>query len=388
MKILHAAIGQRAYALRTPLRSAAGATGERKNLLLKLDCEQGLQAVAEAAPLHWQDHGSLDLVRRQLEKLVDWINAERPTVSQRNSLLPETADEILERAGLARAAAETACALDCSLLRLAAQRQGLDVPRLLAAGGAANGGAANGGAANSGDEHVSPVLNIGILLTQADNDGLRGEAEIALDNGYRCFKLKVGSLDLAEDLDRLARLRRAVGPGCEIRIDANRAWTPNQAATALASMADYHPSLVEEPLARPDPDALQKLAAAGVALALDESVRNTTDLNRLAGRPGAVSHLLLKTQRLGGIRPALGLARRARQLALEPIVTDSIEGVEGSLAALEVALASRSNDAVGLGGAALIVDHPLTTRAGVTLAQALTLASKGSPATGSATVTC
>jgi len=61
------------------------------------------------------------------------------------------------------------------------------------------------------------------------------EAEALVAAGHRCIKVKVargvGSPGAAEDAARLIAIRDAVGPGIELRADANRRWNLNEALT-------------------------------------------------------------------------------------------------------------------------------------------------------------
>src|SRR3954462_14472615 len=67
--------------------------------------------------------------------------------------------------------------------------------------------------------------------------------------GYSCFKLKVG---LPDDAERVAAVREAIGPWPALRIDANGAWSPDEAVTAIEKLAPYDIQLVEQPCATLD----------------------------------------------------------------------------------------------------------------------------------------
>jgi len=72
--------------------------------------------------------------------------------------------------------------------------------------------------------------------------------------GFRAFKIKVGHPDLERDIHRLDLLKRAVGTGATVMIDANEAWSPRQSIYSLERMrkAGHDILWVEDPTLRDD----------------------------------------------------------------------------------------------------------------------------------------
>src|SRR5258708_25180238 len=73
------------------------------------------------------------------------------------------------------------------------------------------------------------------------------EAHARIALGQRIFKVKTGAGALADDVERVRRLREAVGPAISLRVDANQGWdrpTPPRALRALYPSAPafaHHP---------------------------------------------------------------------------------------------------------------------------------------------------
>ena len=59
------------------------------------------------------------------------------------------------------------------------------------------------------------------------------------------MKLKVGTGD---DAGRVAAVRAALGPHVDLRLDANGAWTPDEAVRTITALAPAGLELVEEPV--------------------------------------------------------------------------------------------------------------------------------------------
>lgn len=82
----------------------------------------------------------------------------------------------------------------------------------------------------------------------------KGPAQLAEETsahiaaGFRAVKIKVGRVSPAEDADRLAAVRDAVGPDVEIMLDANNAWrTLEDAVVAARQFEPFRPNWLEEP---------------------------------------------------------------------------------------------------------------------------------------------
>jgi L-alanine-DL-glutamate epimerase-like enolase superfamily enzyme len=82
--------------------------------------------------------------------------------------------------------------------------------------------------------------------------------------GFKAVKVKVGHPDVRRDLRRLQAVRGAVGTEVEIAIDANEAWTCEEAIQRVELFQDEGIQLayVEDPLPRTDVDGLARLNAA------------------------------------------------------------------------------------------------------------------------------
>ena len=99
-----------------------------------------------------------------------------------------------------------------------------------------------------------------------------------MHEGFSCFKVKVG---LPDDLERVAAVRLAVGQWPAIRLDANGAWSVEQAIAAINELATFDIQLVEQPCA-----TLEEMAevrrAVSVPVAADESVATPADVRTQA----------------------------------------------------------------------------------------------------------
>lgn len=312
--------------LRHPLRTPNGFLHHRDVRLLELDREDGFVGIGEASVVDWLGGPDQANAEDALGLLVGRIASDRPRAS---TLLAESFDQRLP--GAVRSALQT------SLLDAEARAQGLPLSHLL------------------GAKTVAP-LPVSALLAARDPDELAEEATKLAARGFRCFKMKVG-FEADEDLRRLRSLRRALGDGADLRLDANGAWDFPEAITRLRELRGFTPDFLEEPLRdQPDRLALSRDLRALTRVALDETIRSGSDL-AAAIEARAADVLVLKLERVGGPLPALALARRAFEAGLRVVFTDSIESVVGRAATGHTATAAYS-------AAGTDAEHPTPRAAG------------------------
>lgn len=325
MSVVAAAIEALRLPLRRPLVTSQGTVACREGFLLRLTDGAGAVGVGEASPAYWIGEGSLGRTSDDLRRVVAWVR-ERPSARALRARLDEPGALV----------AAAACALDGALLDLEARARGVAVATLLGGAGAA-------------------TVAVAALVAGDTLDALASDVDAALGRGFTTLKLKVGAEPLAADLRRIAAVRARAGSAIRLRLDANRAWTPGEAARALAAFLPFAIEYVEEPLRPGDPAELAALARmAPLPLAVDESIVDAADLQRLVAA-GAPVHVVLKAARVGGPTRLLALARYAQLAALPVVVTDSLESVIGMSLALHMAAAlPEPRAAVGLGGAQLV----------------------------------
>jgi O-succinylbenzoate synthase len=184
---------------------------------------------------------------------------------------------------------------------------------------------------------------------------------LVVASGCATAKVKVGEGD---DLERVAAVRDALGPGGRIRVDVNGGWDVDAAVRNLRRLDRYGLEYAEQPVG-----TLAEMAElrkrVDVPLAADESVRTAEDPLRISGLDAA-DIVVLKVQPLGGVGRALEVAERA---GLPAVVSSALETSVGLAAG--VALAAALPDlpyACGLGTAALlagdVVADPLVPAGG------------------------
>ncbi len=161
---------------------------------------------------------------------------------------------------------------------------------------------------------------------------------IVVRGGCRTAKVKVAEpgQTLADDQARLEAVRAALGPDGRIRIDANGAWSVDDAVAAIAVLDRAAGGLeyVEQPSASVEDLAAVRRRVA-VPIAADESIRRAEDPYRVRDL-AAADVAVLKVQPLGGVRACL---RIAEEIGLPVVVSSALETSVGIASGVALAAA-------------------------------------------------
>jgi o-succinylbenzoate synthase len=322
-------------AMRDPFTAGHGTVSERELLLVGLEAIDGQVGHGEAAPLPSYDGVSIADVRTALEDC-------RPVLESYPDATPIA--DVLARCAEATVLPQALAAVDLALWDLAGRRTHEPVWRLLGAG------------------HVEAVP-VNWTIVSADRSGAAHEAAQARADGFQTVKVKVA---IGDDAGRLAAVRAFGGPQMTIRIDANGAWEPAEAAATLEVLEPVGIELCEEPVA--GVAAIRALRQhVAVPLALDESAGDPEALHS-----PAADLMCLKIARCGGIAGTVEMATRARAAGYDVYLASTLDGPLGIAAALHVAAVLRPARACGLATLGLFAErrNPLPVVAGTMSAPA------------------
>jgi L-Ala-D/L-Glu epimerase len=152
-------------------------------------------------------------------------------------------------------------------------------------------------------------------------------------------KLKAG---IGDDAGRVAAVRAAIGPEAAIRLDANGAWSVEEALAHLRVLAPSGIELCEEPVH--GVEELRAVAeAADMPVAMDE-----TGVGPGALGSGATPIVCLKLSRCGGITGLLEAAETVRAAGGEVYLASALDGPLGIAGALHAAAVLRPSRPCGL----------------------------------------
>uniref|UniRef100_A0A803L7K1 Mandelate racemase/muconate lactonizing enzyme C-terminal domain-containing protein n=1 Tax=Chenopodium quinoa TaxID=63459 RepID=A0A803L7K1_CHEQI len=132
-----------------------------------------------------------------------------------------------------------------------------------------------------------------------------------VEEGFRAVKVKVGRRDdPREDGAVIKEIRRKIGAEVELRVDANRKWTYEEAIIFGSLVKDCDLQYIEEPV-QCEEDIVRFCEDSGLPVALDETIDNiqgniSDSLARFT-HPGVVA-LVIKPSVVGGFENAAVIA--------------------------------------------------------------------------------
>jgi L-alanine-DL-glutamate epimerase-like enolase superfamily enzyme len=293
----------------TPLETAYGRLREREIVEVTLTGDDGVSGRGEAAALEPYDGVSIDRVLAALQAYRTVLAGPLPPGATALEACRE-ADEL----------PQAFAAIDMALWDLGGRRAGRPVCELLT---------------------TSPAgaIDVNASVAAEDPEEAAAAAATAVAAGYSCVKLKVG---FGDDAARVAAVRDAIGPEPRLRLDANGAWSVEQAERALSGLSLYGLELVEEPVSGLAATA-ELRARVPLRIAIDETAASAGALTaRVADA------VCLKISRCGGIGGLLAAATLVRSTGAEVYLASTYDGPRGIAAALHAAAALAPLPACGL----------------------------------------
>ncbi|MEA2305269.1 MAG: L-Ala-D/L-Glu epimerase [Solirubrobacteraceae bacterium] len=297
--------------LREPLATAWGELTTRELVRVRLTGDDGVTGRGEAAPLEPYDGVPLVVVEEALVVYAEVLREAAPGTPG-----PALLDACRAVADIPQAIA----AIDLALWDRAGRRQGRRVADLLT-------------------DDPPATVPVNATLGALDRSGAFAQTVAAIEAGFTCVKVKVG---VGDDAARLAAVRAAGGPALTIRLDANGAWTVEQAVQAIQALVPVGLELVEEPVH----------GIAGLR-AVREQVATRISMDETAGDAGALTAsvadaVCLKVSRCGGLSSLLAQAALVRATGADVYLASSYDGPLGVAAAVHAAAALRVDLPCGL----------------------------------------
>ena len=332
MRITRVRLGRISVPLRVPFKTALRSVDSVEDVVVEVHTDAGTIGYGEAPPTGVitgdttgaivgavQDHIGRAILDRDVDDLEDLLQRVQRSIVHNTS---------------------AKAAVDMALWDLYGQLHHIPVYKLL------------GGAR----KHI--VTDITISVNPPEE--MARDARDAIGRGYDCLKVKVGA-NPTLDVERLSAVRRAVGDGVCIRIDANQAWRPREAVRILNEMQEKGLAIefVEQPVKAQDIDGLRYVTEhSDVPVLADESVFSPEDALRIM-QTRAADLINIKLMKCGGLTNALKIASAAEVYGVECMIGCMLEAKISVNAAVELACAKRIITKVDLDGPVLCSEDPI-----------------------------
>ncbi|MEN8201079.1 MAG: o-succinylbenzoate synthase [Bacteroidota bacterium] len=171
------------------------------------------------------------------------------------------------------------------------------------------------------------------LIWMGDPAHMKRQIGEKLEQGFRVLKMKVGALELETELKILHDIREEHDPGeLEIRLDANGAWSAEEAFGKLEKFASFGIHSIEQPIAPGQNETMAELCTSEIIpIALDEELIGISSSHQRAELLGSIrpAYIILKPGLLGGFRIAQEWIRLAGDFNTGWWITSALESAVG-----------------------------------------------------------
>lgn len=202
------------------------------------------------------------------------------------------------------------------------------------------------------------------LVWMGDYEAMLARMEEKLAQGYRCVKLKIGAIDFAQEVKLLRILRqRYPRERVELRLDANGAFSPEEAMGVLNTLAPFDIHSIEQPIAAGQWDEMARLCRESpIPIALDEELIGINRSEQKAVLLDTISpqYIILKPSLHGGFSGAEEWQRLADARGIAHWATSALESNVGLNAIAQWCAATYDTAMAppqGLGTGQLFVDN-------------------------------
>jgi o-succinylbenzoate synthase len=204
-------------------------------------------------------------------------------------------------------------------------------------------------------------LPIHHLIWMDNLDAMLAAMQDGIARGFTCLKMKVGALPFEQECQLLWEAHAAF-PQAEIRVDANGAFSPQEALQKLENLAAAGVSLIEQPIRPGQWKAMAELCRTSpLPIALDEELISCPNQQELLATI-APQAIVIKPSLHGGLLTAERWAQFAEERGIDWWINSALESHVGLTALAEWCALTAPHQLQGLGTGQLFTDdnsHPI-----------------------------
>lgn len=312
-----------------PFRIAIMELTSARSLFIKINIDEGLYGLGEANPT-WGITGETQSINlagaSELAKLL--LNKDPLNIEERMREI----DKFLVHNSTLRSA------FDMALYDILGKAAGLPLYAVL----------------SGGKRSFFTDNTIGI----ADADYMAKKAVDYKNQGFKAIKVKLGTTE-KEDIERIKKIRKAIGDDLPIRIDANQGWDYKTAVNILQALESMGIEYCEQPIACWDYENMRRIRGhTSIAIMADESLFDHHDAFKLASM-GCCDYFNIKLAKSGGIHTALKINAIAESVGIRCMVGCMTETRLGLTAAAHLVSARSNIKYADLDGYLMLKEDPV-----------------------------
>lgn len=204
------------------------------------------------------------------------------------------------------------------------------------------------------------------LIWMGDSTFMMEQIADKLNSNFTCIKMKIGAIDFESEVSLLKKIRNQFSAKeVELRVDANGAFTKDNALEKLKVLSDFDIHSIEQPIKQGQVEEMAKLCEqTPLDIALDEELIGVIDKKEKMDLIKSINpqYIILKPSLVGGIRGSIEWIEMAEKNKSSWWITSALESNIGLSAIAQWTYTLNSSLPQGLGTGSLFtnnVDSPL-----------------------------
>ncbi len=199
------------------------------------------------------------------------------------------------------------------------------------------------------------------LIWMGDKAFMKSQIETKIDTGFNCIKLKIGAIDFETELQILKDIRSNYSAkDIELRVDANGAFSPNQALNKLNQLAKFDLHSIEQPIKAGQLNEMAHLClSTPLPIALDEELIGVVDFGKKSELLNIIKpqYIILKPSLIGGFNGSDEWIKLAEQQNIKWWITSALESNIGLNAIAQYTFTKNNPLPQGLGTGGLFTNN-------------------------------
>ncbi len=209
------------------------------------------------------------------------------------------------------------------------------------------------------------------LIWMGSEEFMKQQIKDKISSGFNCIKIKIGAIDFQTEINLIRSIRKEFSSkDIELRVDANGAFSKNEALEKLKVLSEFDLHSIEQPIKQGQIEDMAKLCeVTPLPIALDEELIGVFTVTKKQGLLQTINpqYIILKPSLIGGFKGSDGWISMAENQNIGWWITSALESNVGLNTIAQYTYRKQSDLPQGLGTGALFTnnfDSPLQVKNG------------------------
>lgn len=209
------------------------------------------------------------------------------------------------------------------------------------------------------------------LIWMGSEEFMKQQIKDKISSGFNCIKMKIGAIDFQTEINLIRSIRKEFSSkDIELRVDANGAFSKNEALEKLKVLSKFDLHSIEQPIKQGQIEEMAKLCeATPLPIALDEELIGVFTVTKKQALLQTINpqYIILKPSLIGGFKGSDSWISMAENQNIGWWITSALESNVGLNTIAQYTYSKQSDLSQGLGTGALFTnnfDSPLQVKNG------------------------